>query len=128
MSLFKISEKFVLSKLKSIKNGNLKLVNYDGQVYHFGNLEESFTADIKIINPNFYLNIILGGSSALGEAHINKDFYSTNLTNLIELTAKNIKLIHSFSGSAKLQTIKNILKKIFASNTKSNSLKNISKH
>ena len=24
MSLFKISEKFVLSKLKSIKNGNLK--------------------------------------------------------------------------------------------------------
>ena len=53
MSLFKISEKFVLSKLKSIKNGNLKLVNYDGQVYHFGNLEESFTADIKIINPIF---------------------------------------------------------------------------
>ena len=32
--------------------------------------------DIKITNPNFYLNIILGGSSALGEAHINKDFYS----------------------------------------------------
>ena len=111
MSLFKFSEKFVLNKLKSIKNGNLKLVNYDGQVYHFGDLEDSFNADIKIINPNFYLNIILGGSSALGEAHINKDFYSTNLTNLIELTAKNIKLIHSFSGSVQLQTIKNILKK-----------------
>ena len=26
-----------------------------------------------------------------------KDFYSTNLTNLIELTARNIKLVHSFS-------------------------------
>ncbi len=128
MSLLKISEKFVLNKLKSIKNGNLKLVNYDGQVYHFGNLEDSFTADINVINPNFYFNIILGGSSALGEAHINKDFYSTNLTNLIELTAKNIKLIYSFSGSVKLQTIKNILKRMFASNTKSNSLKYISKH
>ena len=128
MSLFKISEKFVLNKLKSIRKGNLKLVNYDGQVYHFGDLENQFSADIKIINPNFYLNIILGGSSALGEAHINKDFYSANLTNLIELTAKNIKLIYSFSGSIKLQTIKNILKKIFASNTKSNSLKYISKH
>jgi len=58
MSLFKISEKFVLNKLKSIKNGNLKLVNYDGQVYHFGNLEDSFTADINVINPNFYFNII----------------------------------------------------------------------
>ena len=128
MSLFKISEKFVLNKLKSIKKGNLKLINYDGQVYHFGDLEEPFSADIKIINPNFYLNIILGGSSAFGEAHINKDFYSTNLTNLIELTAKNIKLIYSFSGSIKLQLIKNILKRIFASNTKSNSLKYISKH
>ena len=128
MTLFKISEKFVLNKLRSIKKGNLKLVNYDGQVYHFGDLKDSFCADIKIINPNFYLNIILGGSSALGEAHMNKDFYSNNLTNLIELTAKNIKLIHSFSGSVRLQTIKNILKRIFASNTKSNSLKYISKH
>ena len=128
MSIFKIAEKFVLNKLKSIKEGNLKLVNYDGQVYHFGNLENPFTADIKIINPSFYLNIILGGSSALGEAHINKDFYSSDLTNLIELTARNIKLIYSFSGKVRLQKIKNILKKIFASNTKSNSLKYISKH
>ena len=72
MSLFKIAEKFVISKLKSIKKGNLKLVNYDGKVYHFGDLENLFTAEIKVINPKFYLNIILGGSSALGEAHINK--------------------------------------------------------
>ena len=128
MSLFKISEKFILNKLKFIKKGNLKLVNYDGQVYHFGDLEDSFTADIKIINPKFYLNIILGGSSALGESYINKDFYSTNLTDLIELTARNIKLIYSFSGSVRLQKIKNILTRIFASNTKSNSLEYISKH
>ena len=128
MSLSKISEKFVLNKLKSITRGNLKLVNYDGKVYHFGDLEDSFTADIQIINSNFYLNIILGGSSALGEAHINKDFYSTNLTDLIELTARNIKLIYSFSGSVRLQKVKNILKRIFASNTKSNSLEYISKH
>ena len=128
MSLKKISEKFIISKLKLIKNGNLKLVNYDGKVYHFGDLENSLTADIKINNPKFYSNIILGGSSALGEAHINKDFYSSDLKNLIELTAKNIDIIHTFSGSLKLQTIKNIFKKIFASNTKSRSIKYIAKH
>ena len=128
MSLFKISEKIVLNKLKKIECGSLKLINYDGHVFHFGNLEDELTADIKINNEKFYFNIIVGGSSALGEAHMSKDFYSTNLTNLIELTARNIRLVHSFSGSLRIQKIKNFIKKIFASNTKSKSLKYISKH
>jgi cyclopropane-fatty-acyl-phospholipid synthase len=128
MSFTKVSEKIVLNKLKNIEYGNLKLVNYDGKVFHFGNLESKLSADIKITNPTFYFNIILGGSSALGEAHMNKDFYTSNLTDLIELSAKNINLIYSFSGSLKIQKIKNFLKKLFASNTKSKSLKYISKH
>jgi len=128
MSLIKISERFVLNKLKKISEGNLKLINYDGKVFHFGDLESKLSSDIKINKPNFYLNVILGGSSALGEAHMKKDFYSSNLTNLIELTARNINTIYSFSGSLKLQKIKNFLKKIFASNTKSKSKKYISKH
>ena len=94
----------------------------------FGDLESSLTTNIKINNPKFYLNIVLGGSSALGEAHINKDFYSSNLTDLIELTAKNINLIYKFSGSLKLQTVKNFFNKLFSSNTRSKSLKHISKH
>ena len=128
MSVLKISEKIILNKLKNIESGNLKLVNYDGKVFQFGNLESRLTADIKITNPNFYFNIILGGSSALGEAHMNKDFYTSNLTNLIEISASNINLIYSFSGSLKIQKFKNFLKKVFASNTKSKSLKYISKH
>ena len=128
MSLTKISEKFVINKLKLIKNGNLKLINYDGKVYHFGDLESDLYADIKINNPNFFLNVILGGSSGLGEAHINRDYYTTNLTNLIELFARNINLIYQFSGSLKLQNIKNFFKKLFSSNTKANSVTNISKH
>ena len=128
MSLNKISEKFVLNKLKDIPFGNLKLINYDGKVFHFGDLESKLSTDIKINNPSFYLNVVLGGSSALGEAHIKRDFYTTNLTNLIELTARNINTIYSFSGSLKLQKIKSFLKKIFASNTKSKSIKYISKH
>ena len=128
MSISKISEKFILNRLKKLEYGNLKLINYDGKVFHFGNLESKLSADIKINNPNFFTNIILGGSSAFGEAHMKKDFYTSNLTNLIEITAKNVKLVYSFSGSLKLQKIKNLIKKIFASNTKSKSLKNISKH
>ena len=128
MSLFKISEKFVLNKLKNITQGNLKLINYDGKVFHFGDLESKLSSDIKVNNPHFYFNVVMGGSSALGEAHMKKDFYSTNLTNLVELTARNIKLVYSFSGSLRIQKIKNFFKNIFSSNTKSKSLKYISKH
>ena len=128
MSFLKISEKIVLNKLKIIKYGNLKLVNYDGKVFHFGNLENALSADIKINSPKFYFNIISGGSSALGEAHMNKDFYTSNLTNLIEISARNIELVYSFSGSLKIKKIKIFFKSIFASNTKSKSLKYISKH
>jgi len=128
MSFLKISEKVVLNKLKKIKNGNLKLINYDGKVFHFGSLESNLSADIKINNPKFYFNIISGGSSALGEAHMNRDFYTSNLTNLIEISAKNIELVYSFSGSLKIKKIKNFFKSMFASNTKSKSLHYISKH
>ena len=128
MSFLKISEKIVLNKLKKIKNGNLKLINYDGKVFHFGSLESNLSADIKINNPKFYFNIISGGSSALGEAHMSRDFYTSNLTNLIEISAKNIELVYSFSGSLKIKKIKNFFKSIFASNTKSKSLQYISKH
>ena len=41
-----------------LESGNLKLVNYDGKVFQFGNLESKLSADIKINNPNFYFNII----------------------------------------------------------------------
>ena len=105
MSLIKISERFVLNKLKKISQGNLKLINYDGKVFHFGDLENKLSSDIKVNNPHFYFNVVMGGSSALGEAHMKKDFYSTNLTNLVELTARNIKLVHSFSGSLRIQKI-----------------------
>ena len=128
MSFLKVTEKIILNKLKKIKYGNLKLINYDGKVFHFGNLESALSADIKINSSKFYFNIISGGSSALGEAHMNKDFDTTNLTNLIEISARNIELVYSFSGSLKIKKIKNFFKSIFASNTKSKSLQHISKH
>ena len=128
MSFVTIAEKFVLKKLSLIQYGNLRLINYDGKVYHFGNLKDLLTADIQVHSRKFYFNVVVGGGSALGEAHMNNDITSTNLTNLIELLAKNVEIIYSFSGKIKAQTIKNICKRLFASNTKSNSLKYISKH
>ena len=128
MNFNKIAENYTLNKLKLLKTGSLKLKNYDGKEFLFGQPNSSLKADIKIINAKFYLNIILGGSSALGESYVDKDFETSDLTKLIEITARNINLIYKFSGSIKLQTIKNFIKRLFASNTKSKSIEYISKH
>tara|TARA_Y100001970_G_scaffold275835_1_gene377646 strand:- start:1224 stop:2411 length:1188 start_codon:yes stop_codon:yes gene_type:complete len=125
---YRISENFLLKKLYSINKGNLFLENYDGNSYNFGNKDSDLKANIKIHNPKFYLNIIRGGSNALAESYIRNDFETSNLPSLIELTAKNIKITHEFSGILNISSFNNIFRKIFLSNTREKSAEYISKH
>ena len=78
-------------------------------------------ADIAIHNPKFYFNILKGGSTGLAECYVRDEFTTSDLTSLIELTARNIDLTHRFSGVLKIKFLKNLFKNIFASNTKSKS-------
>ncbi len=55
------------------------------------------------------------------------EFDTDDLLNLIEITARNIKIIHKFSGLLDLPIV-NFIKKIFIKNTKRRSKENISKH
>ena len=125
---YKISEKFIINKLKSIQNGSLNLTNYDNQNYIFGNNNDGINADIKINNSKFYLNIIKGGSTGLAESYIRDEFSTSDLTSLIELTAKNIDLTYRFSGILNNGLLKNFLKNLFFSNTRVKSKEYISKH
>jgi cyclopropane-fatty-acyl-phospholipid synthase len=127
-SPFKISENFILNKLQSIKSGSLNLKNYNQKVKLFGDPNSSVKADITINNPKFYFDIIKGGSTGLAECYVRDEFTTSDLTSLIELTARNIDLTHRFSGVLKIKFLKNLLKNIFASNTKSKSKEYISKH
>ena len=107
---YKISEDFVLKKLKSINSGKLILQNYNGKYYNFGELNSSLEVKIKIHNPKFYFNIIRGGSNALAESYIKNDFETPNLPSLIELTAKNIEVTHKFSGILNITSLNNIFR------------------
>jgi cyclopropane-fatty-acyl-phospholipid synthase len=127
-SPFKISENFILNKLQSIKSGSLNLKNYNQEVKLFGDPNSSVKADITINNPKFYFDILKGGSTGLAECYVRDEFTTSDLTSLIELTARNIDLTHRFSGVLKIKFLKNLLKNIFASNTKSKSKEYISKH
>ncbi len=127
MNLNKLSDKIVFNSLKFIKHGNLKITNHDGKEYTFGKSNETLNADIKINKPGFTFKIIKNGSVGLAEAYMDNYFETNNLTNLIELAAKNIKIVHKFSGSFDL-SIFNKIKGLFIKNNKSRSKENIRKH
>tara|TARA_B100002052_G_scaffold297660_1_gene328895 strand:- start:1391 stop:2572 length:1182 start_codon:yes stop_codon:yes gene_type:complete len=127
MNLNNISDQIVFKFLKKIEYGQLKIINYDNKEYFFGNKNEKLSVELKINKPGFTFMIIKSGSIGLAEAYMRGDFETNNLSDLIELTAKNIKIIHKFSGVLDLPVF-NLIKKIFKSNTKSRSKINISKH
>lgn len=56
------------------------------------------------------------------------DFSTSDLTSLIELTARNIDLTNTFLGILKISFLKNLFKNLFYSNTRFKSKENISKH
>jgi len=127
VNLNKLSDKIVFNSLKFIKHGNLKITNHDGKEYIFGNSNERLNADLKINKPGLTFKIIKNGSVGLAEAYMDNYFETNNLTNLIELAAKNIKIVHKFSGSFDL-SIFNKIKGLFIKNNKSRSKENIRKH
>ena len=127
MNLYTLSDKIVFNILKDIEYGYLEIKTYQGRLVKFGNKDETLKASIKIKKPNFTFNLIKGGSIGFAESYMRDEFETDDLSNLIEITARNIKIIYKFSGLLDLPII-NFIKNIFIKNTKSRSRENISKH
>ena len=127
MFLNKISDKLVFNFLSKIDYGYLEIKTFDGELLKFGNQEEPLSANIIIKKPNFNYNLIRGGSIGFAESYMRGEFETDNLSNLIEITARNIKIIHRFSGLLDVPVINYIKNKIIK-NTKSRSKENIAKH
>jgi len=72
-------------------------------------------------------NLIKGGSIGFAECYMRDEFETPNLSNLIEIMARNIKIVYKFSGLLDLPWI-NFFKNRFIKNTKSRSKENIAKH
>ena len=128
MSFNYIADQFVFGNLKKIKHGYLELTDSKGIRYNFGNKSSPLKAQIIINDPSFTSKLLTNGSSGLGESYINNEFKTNDLTSLIELSAKNINVTYKFSGLLNVSLVRNILNKLFNSNTREKSKKNISRH
>ena len=127
MLLNNIADKLVYKFLSKINYGYLELTTLDGEIFKFGNPNDKLQANILIKKPNFNYNLIRGGSIGFAESYMRGEFETNNLSNLIELTARNIEIIHKFSGLLDFSIINYVKNKIIK-NTKSRSKENIAKH
>ena len=123
MNLFTISDKIVFNTLNNIRFGYLEIVKHNGELLKFGNPNDPLKANLEIKKPNFTFNLIKGGSVGFAESYIRNEFETKNLSDLIEVTARNIKQIHKFSGLLDLPLI-NFFKNILIKNTKDRSREN----
>ena len=127
MLIYKLSDLIVFSLLKNIKHGYLEVIKMNGEVLKFGDPNESLKVSLEIKDKSFIYNLIKSGSIGLGESYMKGFFTTNNLSDLIELTARNIGIIYKFSGILDL-TIINYIKRKFIKNTKTRSKENIARH
>ena len=127
MLIYKISDSIVFSALKNIKHGFLEIKKVNGEVLKFGIPDDNLKDFLEIKDESLNYNLIKSGSVGLGESYMKDFFITNNLSDLIELTAKNINVIYKFSGIFDLPFI-NFLKNKIIKNTKNRSKENIAKH
>jgi len=127
MIIYKISDTIVFNALKNIKHGFLEITKIDGEILRFGNPDDDLKVLLTIKDESLTYNLIKSGSIGLGESYMKNFFITNNLSDLIELTARNIKIIYKFSGIFDLPFI-NFIKNKIVKNTKSRSKENIAKH
>ena len=122
-----ICDKIIFTTLKNIKFGCIEITNYNGKKIILGDINSTLKSKLIIKKPGFTLDIIYKGSVGLAESYMRGDFETDNLTNLIEITARNINSVHKVAGLLDMPLI-NYIKNIFFKNTKKRSKQNISKH
>ncbi|WP_435148443.1 class I SAM-dependent methyltransferase [Candidatus Pelagibacter bacterium nBUS_32] len=127
MLLYSIADKIVFSILKRINVGFLKITTFSGEVLKFGNPNDKLKANLEIKTPALIYNLIKGGSVGFAECYMRDEFETNNLSDLIELTARNINIVHKFAGLLDLKFL-NFIKNRFIKNTKTRSKENIAKH
>ena len=127
MLIYKISDSIVFNTLKNIEYGFLEITKINGQILKFGNPFDDLKVSIRIKDESFNYNLIKNGSIGLGECYMKGFFTTNNLSDLIELTARNIKIIYKFSGIFDLPLF-NYFKNKIIKNTKNRSKQNIAKH
>ncbi len=127
-------EKIVLNLLSKMELGRLNLSLPDGRLLQMGTGKGEIEASVNIKNPVFFKRCILYGDIGFGEAYVEGEWETDNITNVIKWFLLNVENSPGISGSKSNHLALNLLKFInrFSHTKKTNSIrgsrKNISAH
>tara|TARA_R110000868_G_scaffold132380_3_gene343199 strand:- start:22418 stop:23671 length:1254 start_codon:yes stop_codon:yes gene_type:complete len=128
------ARKAVFSLLKSFSLGSLSIELPNGDIVQTGDEAEASDAVIQIKNERFFKRCVLGGDIAFGEAYVDGDWDTPDITAVIRWMIKNVENSGVMSGSKSKTAFFNLLGQanrlghLVKRNTKAGSKNNISFH
>lgn len=123
----------ILGLLEKMPLGSLQLTLPSGETLRYGN-GEGIAADVRINNIDFFRKSVLYGDIGFGEAYVDGDWDTADITKVISWFLLNVDHAPSVSGSKQKTLLLNLLKFINwakhfnRANSVSGSRKNISEH
>lgn len=127
-------EKIVLNQLLRMPLGTLNVTLPGGQQLCIGNGEGAITASVDIKDPAFYKRCVLYGDIGFGEAYVDGQWDTPDITAVIKWFLLNVDHTPGISGSSVRSVVHNLLKAVNKAyhsrreNSISGSRRNISAH
>ena len=127
-------EKVILSLFSKMEMGSLTITMPNGEIIKLGNGEGNVNANIEIKDYGYFKRCVLYGDIGFGEAYMDGQWDTDNITNVIKWFIINIDNAPTVSGSGVQNLTLNILKifnRIYhfkRANSVDGSRKNISEH
>ena len=102
-------ERSILDLFSKMEHGNLSISLPSGQLINIGS-GKGVSANLEIKNPDFFKRCVLFGDIGFGEAYVDGDWNTNNITNVIKWFLLNIENAPSVSGSSSKNFALNVLK------------------
>lgn len=80
----RMARRVTAGRLSQLRDGRLSIVDSSGTL-EFGNESAELSASIEVRDPGFYLDVLLGGSLAAGEAYVRGDWDCDDLMSLFRV-------------------------------------------
>jgi len=132
--LASLYERLVMSAMAGMDQGYLEITQPNGRVKTLGKPDADIQATIRITNPEFFRKCVLYGDIGFGEAYVEGDWQTDNLTDVIRWMILNVNSNPAMSGSSRSFKAVNLLHGLnklihrFKPNDKNGSQKNIHDH